>query len=405
MINKDQLFILEKNLKDFGQKIEQKPNIFEILNVSHKELVHSNILAWLLSVKNNQPIGTFFLKEFVKVINERYGYLDLIKELNELSEKDFNSSDIYREKLRTDILIHFPYSKIIIVIENKIFSNEHDNQLKKYENSIENIYNKNYKYIYLFLTPDGYSPKNSTNWLPISYLEINEIISILKIKFNSIDFIGSYQKILEEHVMKKSPLVSEALKVYKNNRQAFDYILEVIDKKLIASEFIQDQLKNNIDKLDLIFLRGSKKYINFTLKGLNDSLGDFGDGSWIANFPKVYFSLEYLLDWSKNDSLKVRFKAVVGPTINNNLKKLSRFLLEHNDGLFKLKGKEGDLRHTTVFSEIIFSSGKDPFDNDYFEKSIGNYFSTIFNEQVKSFYRYFEKYKPNLEKHLFVKEN
>jgi hypothetical protein len=397
----NQLVILETEMKFFGQKLEQKPNIFEILNISHKELVHSNLLAWLLSVKNNQPIGIFFLKELLKTINKRYGYLDSLKELNKVNENDIHNSDVYREKLRTDILIHFPNPKIIIVIENKIFSNESDNQLKKYQNTIEKIYNRNYKYIYLYLTPEGYSPTASPSWLPISYYEINEIVSKLNIEFKSIEFIGSYQKILEGHIMKKSPLVSEALKIYKKNRQAFDFIFEVIDKKVIASEFIQEQLKYYLEKLNLVYLRGSKKYINFTLEGLNDILGDFGDGSWIKDFPKVYFSLEYLLDWTENDTLKVRFKAVVGPTTNTNLKKLSQFLLENKGGLFKLKGKEGDIRHTTVFSDIIFSSGKDPFDNDYFEKSIKIYFKTTFQEQIKAFNDYFKEYKQVLEKNLF----
>jgi hypothetical protein len=92
---------------------------------------------------------------------------------------------------------------------------------------------------------------------------------------------------------------------------------------------------------------------------------------------------------------------VVGPTTNTNLKKLSQFLLENKGGLFKLKGKEGDIRHTTVFSDIIFSSGKDPFDNDYFEKSIKIYFKTTFQEQIKAFNDYFKEYKQVLEKNLF----
>lgn len=42
---------LETQLKTFSKKIEQKPNIFEIIKVSDKELVHSNMIAWLFSTR------------------------------------------------------------------------------------------------------------------------------------------------------------------------------------------------------------------------------------------------------------------------------------------------------------------------------------------------------------------
>jgi hypothetical protein len=400
MVKNNQLIQLEPQLKAFSKNFYQKPNVFEVIRVSHKELVHSNLIAWLFATDNNYGVGYYFFKEFIKVLRKRYAHNNLIYKLEKLSDHDINNIEVFREKLRTDIIINFKNSKIMIVIENKIFSSEHSNQLEKYQKLVEREYGKNYQYLYLYLTPEGYPPKNSTNWLPISYFEVNEVLHSIKKEVVNYEFIESYQKILEDKILKKGPLAKEAKLIYKNNRQVFDFIFNLIDKKELSSEFIQDQLKDSLSKLNLKFLRGQNKYINFTIKGISEYFGDFGDGTWIKDHPKEYFSLEFVLEWNKEDLLKVRLKAVVGPTINNNLKKLTQFLIKNNHQLFKIKGKMGHKRHTTVYSEIIYSSKSDVFDHEDFERNIKLYFDDNFNNTISKFNDYFIKFGEDIKKEL-----
>lgn len=400
MLENNQLILLESQIRAFSKNFNQKPNVFEVIKISHKELVHSNLIAWFFSTDNNYGVGYYFFKEFIKTLRKRYNHNNLIFQLEKLSDHDIYNMEVFREKLRTDILIKFKNAKIMIVIENKIFSSEHSNQLKKYQKIVENTYGKKYQYLYLYLTPEGYPPKNSTNWLPLSYFEINEILHSIKKEVINYEFIESYQRILEDKILKKGLLAKEALSIYKNNRQVFDFIFNLIDKKELSSDFIQDELTKSLSKLNLKFLRGQKKYINFTIDGISEYIGDYGDGTWITDHPKEYFSLELVLEWNKDDLLKVRLKAVVGPTINDSLKKLSQFLITNNNQLFKISGKLGYKRHTTVYSEIIYSSKSNVFDHEDFERNIKRYFEVQFKNTISKFKDYFKKFGNELKKAL-----
>jgi hypothetical protein len=84
---------------------------------------------------------------------DNYNKKDLInfiglenENLEKLSVHDINSLEVLREKLRKDILVNFKNSKIMIVIENKIFSSEHRNQMKKYQKMLKETYDKKYQY-------------------------------------------------------------------------------------------------------------------------------------------------------------------------------------------------------------------------------------------------------------------
>ena len=57
---------------------------------------------------------------------------------------------VYREWKNIDILIELP--KHVIVIENKIYSGEHSNQLQRYKRIVEKNF-IHHKKIYVFLTP------------------------------------------------------------------------------------------------------------------------------------------------------------------------------------------------------------------------------------------------------------
>jgi hypothetical protein len=62
--------------------------------------------------------------------------------------------------------------KIVIAVENKIGTGEHDNQLKRYQQTVESKYQitEGYDYIYVYLTPDNNSPTDVDTWIAFSNL-------------------------------------------------------------------------------------------------------------------------------------------------------------------------------------------------------------------------------------------
>ncbi|MCH9845280.1 MAG: PD-(D/E)XK nuclease family protein, partial [Alphaproteobacteria bacterium] len=118
LIDSEKFDMLELTLKE--------PNIFRILKSSRYEIRHSNFLAWLLDPKASHGLGDTILKRFVRYVLHK-------AEPNNLMLHQFNFSNvkIRREWKNIDLLIVF--DNAVITIENKIFSGEGKEQLKKYK--------------------------------------------------------------------------------------------------------------------------------------------------------------------------------------------------------------------------------------------------------------------------------
>ncbi|HXJ99842.1 MAG TPA: PD-(D/E)XK nuclease family protein [Gelidibacter sp.] len=134
---------------------------FEFLSISNQEKIHSQILSWIFSENFKGILHTEKIKLFKNLFN-----IDVKK--IEFSLTEYKNVDIL---IKTD--------KDIVVIENKLKSSQHSNQLDKYQKTIDNDFN-NIKTNYFFLTLIGESSIN-TNWKNISYNDL--FIALKKIEF------------------------------------------------------------------------------------------------------------------------------------------------------------------------------------------------------------------------------
>ena len=120
-------------------------NIFRVLKLENYEIRHSNLLAWLLSPNQTHSIKGAFLKEFI----EKAAYKKSIS----ITYKDNDDIKVYREQDNIDILVINNTQNYLILIENKINSNQHDNQLERYAQIVEKDFQK-YQKIYIYLKPE-----------------------------------------------------------------------------------------------------------------------------------------------------------------------------------------------------------------------------------------------------------
>lgn len=144
-------------------------NIFELLSVQHSEVyTHSAFIADLLNPKGSHDKGTVFLEAFYHSI---------------LAELKFDSAANYEvfveyyigkktetEGGRIDILVQ-KNNRPEIVIENKIYASEQENQLLRYYNFIQE---KKSNAPLLYLTLDGSESADATlspekEYIPVSY--------------------------------------------------------------------------------------------------------------------------------------------------------------------------------------------------------------------------------------------
>jgi len=141
-------------------------NIFKAIGVVHQEILHSNFLSFLLDPSESHKLGDTFLKGF------------LLNVLAELNAVDFSDIEVRREWKYIDILVHSPKNKLVCAIENKIYSQEHSDQLSRYREVVRQAFKDDYRHIFIYLTPSGSRPakEEDQHWLSYSYAQVADVI-------------------------------------------------------------------------------------------------------------------------------------------------------------------------------------------------------------------------------------
>ena len=147
------IFLLKKiELIEYKyQKIEEirveKFNIFSILRRENDEVnLHSRFIYELLNPKGSHNQGDVFLNLF----------LDRIASVEKKA-----LFEVYKERDNIDILIQS--NNQVVIIENKIDTTDHSNQLSRYRDIIKNRGYKENQIEIIYLTLNGDSPNESLN--------------------------------------------------------------------------------------------------------------------------------------------------------------------------------------------------------------------------------------------------
>lgn len=208
-----------------------RPNVFEAVNLGHAEIRHSAFLAWLLNPSNPHGLGDLFIRRLLAELfeeNPSGGFASLAADdLTELKVVRESESNI-------DLLIRTQDNRLVVCVENKIFSGLHDRQLDRYHRYAEHMYGE-YRYrLYVLLTPAGYEPpdeqsENPSVWLPFSYSSLAEVMESLipyangRARICIEDYISLLKK---ENIMKDDELDELASKLYGRYRGVFDLVNE-----------------------------------------------------------------------------------------------------------------------------------------------------------------------------------
>jgi hypothetical protein len=204
-----------------------KANIFSALKIVHYENRHSNFLGWLLDPKQSHGLGTKFLRLFMIDIfkDERVSNISVA----DISLLNLENAKIHREWNNIDLLIQI--DKYVVVIENKVWSGEHSNQLQRYKQNVNAILEKA-ETIFVFLSPNGLQSSMRDVYVNYSYERIVTILElILNVYLNSIPqsvgvYLNDYIEILKNNFMGKSESNELARKIYNNHKDLFDFIIK-----------------------------------------------------------------------------------------------------------------------------------------------------------------------------------
>lgn len=252
--------IIIKEVKEEMKKFPPQFCIFDVVNLQRHENYNSNLLAKFLKINiENEATKLSFVKDFLIYLNDKFkwGYYGLknIEELEEINHLDIKiKREEYAGSRRIDLFISYK-KDFAIIIENKIYAGEQDNQLDDY---YQNKKKDNYKNLYMiFLTPSGYEPYTlsekskkelGNNFQTLKHSDIalwlENILENEKYSFlhdSNILFKDNDNKYIKDYRLLKSSMIQTIhnANMISNNTKELDMTKEKI-QKLLEDNIFQD---------------------------------------------------------------------------------------------------------------------------------------------------------------------
>lgn len=328
---------ITKHHKEISRLTGADFNIFRIINVTSDEVKHSAFLAELLNPKGSHGQGTVFLNLFV----QKLGVIDFSIETAEVEIEKYIGPVTETTGGRIDIFIDDKMGHLI-VIENKIYADDQQNQLIRYFN-YKGAIKKNL--IYLNLTGEDPKPKSKIHKKLNIELKCDEDYIVKSYKTDILKWLEQCQK---EAV--SMPLLREGIVSYINliKHLTGESINKAMQKEIV--DLITEspthlantlELANNLSvaKVEIQWAfwealkRALKKY-NLELIENNDTVTKkrvedfyFKKGYWFGLWILVYQKNEISIYWGCEIESNVYF----GFTIFNKGNKGISDLPEYNE--------------------------------------------------------------------------
>jgi hypothetical protein len=147
-------------------------NIFMALNALDYETRHSNFLAWLLNPSGTHGFGTKFLNGFLSLVARKMPKGSVTGELQQIlrGTDRLQGAIVDRELKGADLLIVDRTRRFVCLVENKIHTREHSEQLTRYRRMVEQEYS-GFEHLFVFLTLRSEAPSDSA-YVPLTYAEL-----------------------------------------------------------------------------------------------------------------------------------------------------------------------------------------------------------------------------------------
>ena len=288
------------------ERLLQKFNLFEALRLEWHEVRHSDFLAYLIDPHQNHGLADRVLKTFLQ--SALKGSIGSGVSPIHIDIWNLTSAEVAREWSNIDIFIRDEANRLAVIVENKIRSSEHSNQLVRYYDCVSHEC-AGWQIIPIYLTIEGAAPSDE-RFIPMSYSDVSRAVKDA-ISFNrgSVDpdirvFVEHYIEMLRRHLVADSEISELCRRIYSKHRQALDLIYEHRpDRQQMVRDFIEGWLRQRSDEYSLDHC--TKSYVRFLPKMIDTETLRQGKG-WTPSGRILLFEAE-------NTEDHLRVKVVIGP--------------------------------------------------------------------------------------------
>jgi len=266
-------FVVDNEDLEHLESLLDQFNIFEAVGMVRQEIRHSNCLAFLLNPSASHRLGDIFLKTFLKRL--LLGANNASVSSIEIDIANLADTQVRREWKNIDILLFSETSQIVCVIENKVDSQEHSNQLYRYREIVLNQF-KDFKHIFVYLTPTGLLPnsdEDQQHWLPYSYDKVVALLDDVSNRYRPTigsdvrTLIQHYSSLIKRHLMEDSEIAQLCRKIYWQHKEALDLIYEHRpDLEAEVFEMIKERVNSTpSDKVVSDYSQPARKLLRFAI--------------------------------------------------------------------------------------------------------------------------------------------
>ena len=286
------------------KKFYNTKSILQLVGKERDENVHSDMIAWLLDDSVEHKLGLTPIRYFLRMLP-----ISIDKEENILAKEEYNNyllscflnkdlnilninikrehmlgkdGKTYTSSQRIDILIEITilinneYKILPVIIENKVKSDEHDDQTISYKEWSDDTYSDSSKFfqpILIFLTPKKQSKPNEPSFIKISYQELvdrvidpcliicesNEAIFRLKDYLRTLTYTN-FEKITEKGDIVMAMTKSEKDLLLKFKEENKDLLLAI--REAIREDEKDSEIVEAIEEINSsIVSRNNDKYV------------------------------------------------------------------------------------------------------------------------------------------------
>lgn len=206
-------------------------DLFKVMSVSTKELVHSNIIAALLNDQQPHGLNCAFRDAYVESLSDCRCVGSSVP-LQALTSTAKARAKVARELAHIDILLDFPAQRVVIAIENKIWAKDQPNQVANYQQALCELYPHYPFRALVYLTPTGRdSPTiNLESNVPVYYQSYGQLAVLLRQyqKYASQAasyFIGEFITHVEKTMSGNSELKELCWNIFEKNEEAYEHLV------------------------------------------------------------------------------------------------------------------------------------------------------------------------------------